>query len=662
MRQRRLRRIVVLGGGAGALSAVYHLTQLPDWRRHFEITVYQMGWRLGGKGASGRNLQCHARIEEHGLHVWPGFYDNAFRMMRACFDELNGSVSSKLGHWRDGFLPQRQIVLHEQVGSVWVPWIFQAKDAPGAPGDHVSPYTPLRLSWGSLNLVRSLVMSLDGEAKGLANSSTADVPEIPERFRVLLNLGSKVGIHGTLRSVLRVLGQWLERNLPCSELLADLLIWTTSFLRDRIRDMARSFAIDGHKQRRLAVFIELMLTNVCGLMRDGVPWRGFDALNEERYVDWLARHGAAPATCASALVRGLHDFVFARDLDPLPQMNLAAGVALRLSLRTAVGYRGAMMYKMIAGMGDVVFAPLYDLLRQRGVKFEFFHRVLQLKLNPGHSRVGSICLERQAQIGSNCYHPLIEVQGLRCWPSTPRYEQLLADSWTSPTFEPQSDTKPANDTFWLKCGRDFDVVIAGLPLDVLRHVAPDLSRVDSRWEQMFAHVRSTATVAAQLWSTANLSEMGWNTGSPISTAFAPPFETWSDMSHTIAMESWGTAHQPRSAAYLCGVWGPAEENGDAADDAVAYQALRVWLDHHAAHLWPKSIPIDQRYVRINNLATDRYVLSGAGTTKYRIPPEESGFENLKLAGDWTQSVLNVGCVESAVESGQRAAQSVLETA
>ncbi|MDA1178098.1 MAG: FAD-dependent oxidoreductase, partial [Planctomycetota bacterium] len=75
----------------------------------------------------------------------------------------------------------------------------------------------------------------------------------------------------------------------------------------------------------------------------------------------------------------------------------------------------------------------------------------------------------------------------------------------------------------------------------------------------------------------------------------------------------------------------------------------------------KSNPIGHQYVRINSLATDRYVLSGAGTTKYRLPPEESGFENLKLAGDWTQSVLNVGCVESAVESGQRAARSVLAT-
>ncbi|MDA1179519.1 MAG: NAD(P)-binding protein, partial [Planctomycetota bacterium] len=511
MGQRRRRRIVVLGGGAGALSAVYHLTQQPDWKRYFEITVYQVGWRLGGKGASGRNLQCHARIEEHGLHVWPGFYDHAFRMMRSCYEELRGSVSTRLGDWRDGFLPQRQIVLHEQVGSVWVPWIFQAKDAPGAPGDLGSPYSPLRLSWGTLNLVRSLLRSLELETTGLGISSADDQPEIPPRFLALLNLGTKVDLHGVLRTAIRVLGRWIEQNIPCSDLLVDLLIWIASALRERVQDLARNVIGDGHTQRRLTVFIDLMLTNICGLMRDGVPWRGFDSLNEERYVDWLARHGAASATCTSALVQGLHDFVFARDLDPARQMNLAAGVALRLSLRTAVGYRGAMMYKMIAGMGDVVFSPLYDLLQHRGVRFEFFHRVLQLELHPSRNRVAGIWLERQAQMRSNSYRPLVEVQGLRCWPSTPLYEQLSGDVVASANFEPQADRSPSSDTFWLRSGQDFDLVIAGLPPDVLRHVASDFSRVDNRWKQMFAHLRSTATVAAQLWSGARLPELGWET-------------------------------------------------------------------------------------------------------------------------------------------------------
>jgi len=70
-------KIAVLGGGAGGIAAAFELTATPELRERFEVTVYQLGWRLGGKGASGRNAAAGNRIEEHGLHIWFGFYDNA---------------------------------------------------------------------------------------------------------------------------------------------------------------------------------------------------------------------------------------------------------------------------------------------------------------------------------------------------------------------------------------------------------------------------------------------------------------------------------------------------------------------------------------------------------------------------------------------------------
>ena len=76
------KKLVILGGGASSLTAAYALTNAADWRSRYEsITVYQLGWRLGGKGASGRGE--HDRIEEHGLHIWMGWYHNAFAMMRS---------------------------------------------------------------------------------------------------------------------------------------------------------------------------------------------------------------------------------------------------------------------------------------------------------------------------------------------------------------------------------------------------------------------------------------------------------------------------------------------------------------------------------------------------------------------------------------------------
>ena len=52
--ERPRRRVAILGGGMAGLSAAWRLSE-PGWRDRFEsITVYQRGWRLGGKGASSR--------------------------------------------------------------------------------------------------------------------------------------------------------------------------------------------------------------------------------------------------------------------------------------------------------------------------------------------------------------------------------------------------------------------------------------------------------------------------------------------------------------------------------------------------------------------------------------------------------------------------------
>ena len=74
-------KVAVLGGGVSSMTAAFELTDTPALRDKYEVTVYQMGWRLGGKGASGRNAEYFERIEEHGLHIWFGFYENAFQAM-----------------------------------------------------------------------------------------------------------------------------------------------------------------------------------------------------------------------------------------------------------------------------------------------------------------------------------------------------------------------------------------------------------------------------------------------------------------------------------------------------------------------------------------------------------------------------------------------------
>ncbi len=65
--------------------------------------------------------------------------------------------------------------------------------------------------------------------------------------------------------------------------------------------------------------------------------------------------------------------------------QVGAGTAINGILRLCWTYKGAVMWKMQAGMGDAIFAPLYLALKKRGVKFEFFQRVDELKLSADKS-------------------------------------------------------------------------------------------------------------------------------------------------------------------------------------------------------------------------------------------------------------------------------------
>ena len=53
---------------------------------------------------------------------------------------------------------------------------------------------------------------------------------------------------------------------------------------------------------------------------------------------------------------------------------------------------------MRVGMGDIVFAPMFEVLERRGVRFEFFQRVDALHLSNDGSRVSSIDMSRQVRL------------------------------------------------------------------------------------------------------------------------------------------------------------------------------------------------------------------------------------------------------------------------
>ena len=65
-----------------------------------------------------------------------------------------------------------------------------------------------------------------------------------------------------------------------------------------------------------------------------------------------------------------------------------------------------------------------------------------------------------------------------------------------------------------------------------------------------------------------------------------------------------------------------------------------------------------QYWTANVNPSDRYVLALPGSLKHRISPLDNSYDNLTIAGDWTDCGFNEGCVEAAIMSGRLAAHAI----
>src|SRR6476660_9789151 len=159
------------------LSAAWRLSE-PGWRDRIEsITVYQRGWRLGGKAASSRGP--HGRIEEHGLHVWLGSYENAFALLRECYAELDRPTTAPdtpIRTWDQALVPADNLAMADQSGREWSVWPgrFSPNDQlPGDPDATGRELTVVEFLRRALQLILDFAESLE-ETAGLVLSTSSD--------------------------------------------------------------------------------------------------------------------------------------------------------------------------------------------------------------------------------------------------------------------------------------------------------------------------------------------------------------------------------------------------------------------------------------------------------------------------------------------------------
>ncbi len=727
-------RIVVLGGGCGALAAVFALTRHSNWRERYDITVYERGWRLGGKGASGVNENHCFRIEEHGLHVWSGFYENAFWIMRECYKELNRSSSEPLSTWQEAFHRHDYGGFKFRQGENWLNWTSYLPHDPGLPGDVqiqaiekiekslISPCQnqdannargndQLPTPWDFWKEIISWALSYLISAPRVEKAS--NVENDPNKLGSLLFTARhsftwiwESILSGFAFALLRLALFTAEKAAkdPSKHWKISHYFWRNSvkiaqvFVHNKLNRLSKQppNQLD-NDQFRLYILADIVLALMKGMIADHLITKGFDHIDCYELKEWFRRHNTHATSLDSPAVEAAYSYLFAFVGGQYEAQNLAAGTGLRMILRLLFASRGSVFWKMQAGMGDAVFAPLYQVLMKRGVKFHFFHRVQSLKSHDGIS-VDEIHFAKQADIvDSKEYDPLIDVKGLPCWPSQPRYEQLVQGAEMQNHYinricdidNAYTDWKDVGQFALHKNGKDdqgFDRIIFGVSLGAVPYICKELLPYSHYLNNAVTHVKTIRTQSMQLWFTNTIEELGWKLPSAILTTYGAPFDTWADMSHLLKRENWPKESNAHSLAYLCGPM-PDDHEIEAPSPnrqliestrQMTFASARDWLQQYSNGLWPlatepgalalnyallatpNNAPKDERlaqqWFKANIDPSDRYVLSVCGSTDHRPACYQSGFDNMVLTGDWLRNGINYGCVESAVVSGLQAAR------
>ncbi|MGV0715610.1 FAD-dependent oxidoreductase [Mycolicibacterium sp. XJ662] len=668
---RKKERIAILGGGMAGLSTAWRLSE-PGWRERFEsITVYQRGWRLGGKGASSRGE--HGRIEEHGLHVWIGSYENAFTLIRQCYAELdraNTDPSAPIQTWDQAFVPANDVGATDRWQGQWRLWLGRFtgnEQLPGEPDAEGGELTVTAFVERALQLILDFAESLRTMGDdGLVMSASAERPT-PKR---------------TLDTVQRaVLAALIALTDPPS-IDSDPLTQALDAIRDTLDYERRA-------DHRLSwTLLSLLTATVRGVLADGLVTdpRGLRAVNDEDYGGWVLRHGAHPEVLEFPVLRAMYNMVFGYEKGQLERPTVSAGVGMLLVGLMFFTYKGAIFWKMTAGMGDIVMAPIYQVLRSRGVEFEFFHRVDALHLDPGRRHVDAVTIGRQLRLADavSRYEPLTRVRGLPVFPNEPLPEQVQARDGMR-DLESHFGVRDDVETRLLRRGVDFDRIVLAVSLGMVEVVAQELIADRPEWREMTTHVRTIATQGLQIWLRPDHAELGLAAPAVTTSGYIPPIDTFSSMPQTLWAEDWPAHDRPQTVAYFCGAldvdWSPAVDQQAYARRCrqIAQREALNFLDSLVGvHLpgavtdqgfaWHYLAGADGRrgaealatqHLSVNIDPSDRYVLSLPGTDDYRLRPDEAGYDNLVLAGDWTDSGLNSGCIESAVLSGLQAANAIL---
>ena len=334
-----------------------------------------MGRRLGRQG----RLGARRRRAHRGARAPPvdGLLRERLPADAGVLRRARGAIRRRARSptWRDAFEPAPHVAVVDRApNGAWEPWVARFPPGRGLPGIRrpaTGPFSVRGYLRQAATLLGELLRSAQREARRAGRARPRPRRARPTRTRTRserrwrpapLRAARHGGGHlrGDGPAPRRDGRDSSRRRTGAAGLVLPLVDAIAAATRRALEALVGG---DG-ELRRIWQVIDLILA----ILRGSVAHRpGHRPARLRRHQRLRLAGVAAPARGVRAVARlGLH----ARHLRSRLRLRgrrrsrprLAAGVALRGAMRMFFTYRGALFWRMKAGMGDVVFAPLYQVL------------------------------------------------------------------------------------------------------------------------------------------------------------------------------------------------------------------------------------------------------------------------------------------------------------
>lgn len=711
----RKEKVVILGGGPSALAAAYYLGKQTD---RYEVELYSLGWRLGGKCAAGRNPKEGDRIEEHGLHAFVGFYENGFRTMREVWEDagLPIAVGCEPYNYKEGegpvagaFIGCDDVGVFEKYQGHWryfsTPQTFNGKIPGQVPDGGEDP--PPNLGHAIASALRRVAHDTEVILRhGKVESDRFEAEKEPSLWqRISADVKDFVDIESRrIHEALEDLVGYVEElaidtiahQIESGSLLFRGIAWLLELVRGGLRKVLGDWMEDEPEVYFVWQGLDILLTALIGLIHAKTV--NFDDLDKYDMRQWLLDNGMDERNRDASAITQVYETLFAHGHTAYPD-NMAAGVGLRWFILVSFLYKGYPAYFFKYSCPQTMVTPYYLALQKFGVKIHFFHEVLDLEVDgSGDGRtLSGVKMRVQATTkDGGLYDPFVRIPGnpptIPSWPTEPKFDALEQGK----ELEERGINLESPWSGWegvgekvLKLGTDFDHCILGIPVSVFPAIAKQLTDTRSpshatQWANMVAGMKVIQTISAQLWFRRPMNTLTTNPYGML-TSYALPEPSMGDFTHLLEWEPWAKEDDgPRSLAYHTGslvAITPAQGYpnvgpGYPAEELGRWETMFAdWLKENYAGMYNQvesyenmldvlAAPgektgeerLSHQYFNISVHPSDHYVLSQPEGMPLRLGQAESYVQGLFLCGDWTRTDLNCGCVEASTQSGMLASR------